>query len=373
MENFNDTFFEEIKDPNKKGNKEEIKKDSSTLIKIIEQKDKQILQYQSYELDNQILHIYTRAIGNLSGEKYSKLTLVKDNKIKNINISEIETIIENLCLDINYFSYEELCFVNIILLFTISLKYLPKNFGHKSFLLQNFLISRKNIVILLELLYKLFIQSEKENNNDITNRIKSCFYSCFDYIIKQNVIPNENLMNLVNNFFQLFSEKENENDINEINIIKENEEKNEINIINANDELNFNITKKNLYTYNNFSSIQFHSENYIVQKTNELETGKFIIRFNGKIEHITPRLRFVKNKNEKIETIFICQKDIYKILLIEYQKFSTKLDINELNKKNILNSCLNIFAFIRNSDVFGGLEEIFKIMENIFYIFLRNN
>ena len=325
------------------------------------------MQYQSYELDKQILQIYTRAIGNLSGVKYSKLTFVKENKIKQINISEIETIIENFCLDIKYLSYEELCFANIILLYSISLKYLPATFQIKSFLLQNFLISRKCIDSLLELLYILYIQSVKENNNIIANRIKFCFYSCFDYITKQNLIPNVNLANIINKFFKLFSEKEKEN--NEINIINE---KNEINIVNENDEFGFKITKKNLYACYNFSYFKFFSEKYIVKKANELETGKFMILFNGKEYHITPKLRFVQNLNQKIETNYICQKNIYQLLLIEFQKFTEKLDINELNKKNILDSCLNIFAFIRNSDVFEGLDSIFKIMENIFYIFLTN-
>ena len=350
------------------------------------------MQYQSYELDKQIFQIYTRAIGNLSGGKYSKFTYIKDNKIKEINISEIETIIESFCIDNKYLSYEEICYANIILLYSISLKYFPKDFecnSNLSFLLQNFVIMRKYILLFLELLYRLYQQSLKDHDNKSADRMKFCFYSCFNYIIqvrKQNLVPNENLMIIINKFLKSFSEEEKIN--NEIKIIDEKKEINEINILNKkedneikimnekneiiDDKFEIKITEENLYIYNNFSSMKFYNEKYIVKKVNDLQTEKFLVKYNGIVNMVLPIIRFWKNKKEKIDTIFMSQKQIYIKLSLEYKNFIEHLDIKKLNKKNILYSCLNIFIFMRNSKIFEELEEVINIMENIFYIFLTN-
>ena len=64
---------------------------------------------------------------------------------------------------------------------------------------------------------------------------------------------------------------------------------------------------------------------------------------------------------------------MYQNLLEEYNKYIENLDINEINKnKTILNSCLNLFVYIRNNEELNDFDELKKILENIFYIFLPN-
>ena len=404
LDNYCESFFQEILE----GTKDKNNGNYSPLYKVIDYKENKIMQYQTYELHKVIVRLYV----NLFEEKNPEyLSLINNNKINEINITEVETIIENFLIDNKYLSYNELCFANIILLFSISLKYFPKNFecnSYLSYLLYNFVIMRKYIVLLLELMFKLYQQSIKEHNNNLEDRMKLCFYSCFNYIRKKNLVPNENLMIILNKFFKLFSDEENNiseikisNEKKDINIMKEkgdikediiedikedikediNEinEKNDFNQINKaktendlviDDEFNFKINEVNLYVYNNFTSVKFYTELNIVKNINDLQNNKFNVKIGDKVNMVLPLIRFMKNKKEKINSIFMSQKVICKILTNEYKKYLQNLDFNELEKKNILDSCLNIFIFIRNSRVFEELDDVMKIMENIFYIFL---
>jgi hypothetical protein len=88
---------------------------------------------------------------------------------------------------------------------------------------------------------------------------------------------------------------------------------------------------------------------------------------------ITPRIRYVRPKKSYIESGFLSQREMYQNLLEEYNKYIENLDINEINKnKTILNSCLNLFVYIRNNEELNDFDELKKILENIFYIFLPN-
>ena len=98
----------------------------------------------------------------------------------------------------------------------------------------------------------------------------------------------------------------------------------------------------------------------------------FNLNVNQKIETVFPKIRFSLSINEKFESLFICQKDLYKSLSMEYNKYIELLDFKEIDKKLILDSCLNILVFIRNSLYFQDFDEVTKILENIFYIFIKN-
>ena len=48
-----------------------------------------------------------------------------------------------------------------------------------------------------------------------------------------------------------------------------------------------------------------------MKKVNDLQTEKFLVKYNGIVNMVLPIIRFWKNKKEKIDTIFMSQKQIY--------------------------------------------------------------
>ena len=58
-------------------------------------------------------------------------------------------------------------------------------------------------------------------------------------------------------------------------------------------------------------------------------------------------------------------------LFNEFNKYIEDLDDNKLGSKIILDACLNIFIFMRNNDEFLGKDDIFEVLQCIFYIFMN--
>ena len=156
--------------------------------------------------------------------------------------------------------------------------------------------------------------------------------------------------------------------------INEEDEEEENNIIN-NEEEKYSINKKNLYIYNNFVFSQTIKENVIVEEVNRLQKGNLNAKFRDQETIMIPKIKYIKNKKEIIESNFISQKQMFEILLMEYNKFLENLDFDEFNKQILINFCLNIFIFMRNDETFKQLNDIMVIMENIFNIFIifKNN
>ena len=366
--NFKNKFDRDIIEKEKKsGNNNYM-----NLIKVFDTKEAKILKYQTYELDERILLKYLCIISNLSPGKYleliSDIFLKEENDIKEISMTEVEKRIEDYFIENNYLTNDELFNANILLLFCLSLKYFPENLecdSNLSFLLQNFPTFRKHISLLLQILYKLYIQSLEEKNKSMTKRIKYCFYNCFNYVRRENIIPNENLIYRINKFLKTISEEEKNNNENQENDIKENN-KNE-------KEINLDISKTNVFMAYNFSTAGFYDENYILETLTKSQQRFFSVNTGAKEETITPRIRYVRAKKSYIQSEFLCQREIYQKLIEEYNKYVEHLDINEINEKNIIiNSCLNLFVYIRNNEELNDFDELKKILENIFYIFLPN-
>ena len=365
VKNFKVQFDNEIEDMGKKW----FNHDFTSIVKVIGNQGTKVLKYQTFELDDRILLRYIHIINNLTQGKY--LILISDNFLKEENIineismTEVETRVEDFCLEKQYLTNKDLFSSNMIILFAICLKYFPKNFEcdtYLSIMLQSFKIFRKYISLLLQIIYKTYKQSLEEKNYIMLERMKFCFFKCFNYIRTHYLIPNENLMYIINKFLKLLIEEEK-------NIHKENEENKENNLNNK--ELDFSITNRNLYIFNNFSPFQFYKEQDIIKRVNKEQIKPFKIN-EGQQKEIIPYIRFIKNKNEKIESEFISQKDLYKQLSIEYNKYLENLDLDELDKKTIIDSCLNLFVFIRNNEQFEDSDDLMKIMENIFHIFINN-
>ena len=370
FKNFKKKFDREIKDNEKK----RFKYDYSAFIKTNIYNKENIIEYQTYELDDRILLKYIYIIKNLSPGKYLKLIsdnfFKEENCIKEINMTEVESRIEEFCILDDYFSDEDLLCINIILLFSLSLKYFPENFSHDtnlSVLLQSFTIFRKYISILLKILYKLYMQSLQEKNNNMKNKMKFCFYIIINFIRTKKLVPNEYLMYIINKFFESILEEDDEG-------MGGNEIKEENGMII--DESIFKKMQKNLFITYNFSSHKFYNEKFIFTKFKKDKTAFLSIDIGENIETITPKIKYIfyrDKKFRKIDTYFLNQKEIYTLLINEYNKYYQTLDFGVLNREKILFSCMNIFIYLRNDDFFKSLDEIKTIMENIFYIFTTIN
>ena len=345
--NYKNLFDREIQE----NDKNIIKEDNSILIKILDYQCKKVLKYQTYELNDKILEKYIHIINNIEKQKYlesvSSLLLKEKNIITKIYITEIESCIEQYFIENKYLSNDELFSANLIILFILNLKYFPDNFDcniYLSFLLKKFNPFRKFIYLIIQIIYEIYNQSLEDKNYKLTARMQLCFYECFNYIGIKNIVPNENLMFIINKFF--YEDKEIKNNI-EVKDYKE--EKNKIN-----EEINFNINEKNLIVEHNYTSDKKESET----------------KDEDDFEIYEPKIRVIKKNGEYIESLLKSQNDIYNILSKEYNEYIKHLDRDKLIKKNILDSCLNLLIFIRDKKDLNQSNEIKHILENILYIYL---
>ena len=354
-----DDYFDNYKEYIMRELEEKGEKNKSSIIKIFNIQEERVLKYQTYGLDNQILLKYINK--ELNSHPIERIS----NKNAEINISEIESKIENYCINKNLITSKDICCSNIIMLFSLVLKYLPENIDCSKFLVvlfQEFNVFRKYFSFLLNMIYKVYNHSLEEKNEIKANQMKCCFYSCLNCVRNKKIIVNENLEILINKFMRKLREKE------KIEEIEEKEEQSEINEIKNNI-----INDVNLQICYNFSFMQFYSEKFILEAINGMKDGDndlYVKRGDIK-EKISPKIKFIKNKNENIESNFISQKKILNILLNEYKNHFININNNKLDINNILNSCLNIFVFIRNNNEFEEYNEIWKMLENIYLYFIN--
>ena len=229
--------------------------------------NQRVLIYQTYELDDNLLLKYLHFIKNLTkqeylGEFYGAF-LVEENILKNIKITDIESKIENYCMDNKLLSKSDICCANIILLFTISLKSLRETVDCQTFLgilFQDFTVFRKYYSILLRMIYKLY---QYQNNYAST----LCYYPCINSIRIKKLVPNEDLLNMINQFNKI-----NVGDFNFQEDEKKDENKKAENIKTValyGEELKeIPITRDNLYVSHNFTSERFVSEKEILNIIN---------------------------------------------------------------------------------------------------------
>ena len=354
-----DDYFDNYKEYIMRELEEKGEKNKSSIIKIFNIQEERVLKYQTYGLDNQILLKYINK--ELNSHPIERIS----NKNAEINISEIESKIENYCINKNLITSKDICCSNIIMLFSLVLKYLPENIDCSKFLVvlfEEFNIFRKYFSFLLNKIYKVYNHSLEEKNEIKANQMKCCFYSCLNCVRNKKIIVNENLEILINKFMRKLREKE------KIEEIEEKEEQSEINEIQNNI-----INDVNLQICYNFSFMQFYSEKFILEAINGMKDSDndlYVKRGDIK-EKISPKIKFIKNKNENIESNFISQKKILNMIFNEYKNHIININNNKLDINNILNSCLNIFVFIRNNNEFEEYNEIWKMLENIYLYFIN--
>ena len=191
---------------------------------------------------------------------------------------------------------------------------------------------------------------------DTLNRIKICFSFCFFSIRKENLVPNEFLMSLINLLINYFEKDDDDkNKIEQKNEIKNNDKK---------------ISKKIIYLYKNFTSIQVYYEKFIVNMINKTQKRVITINTGEKIENMSPKIRYADDGGNIIESDFISQREILNILSLEYEIYSETLDFSLLDRKKILDCCLNLIIYIRTDEKYEKLKDAFKTLKNILNIFL---
>jgi hypothetical protein len=320
---------------------------------------------------------YAHFIKNTDKEKFSekvcKSLFIEERVIQDIKLIEIESLIENSCIKSNILSSDDIFCANLILLFTISLKLLIENIENMDcptflgFLFQEFPdVFRKYYTLLIKIIYKLYQEFINKKQYSKGEKIHLCYYPCINSMRMKKLVPNEDLINIINQFYDL--------KIDEIKMPDDEQKENKIkkkysdNLKLYGDQLEVeDITYENVYTFHNFISDRFIDEKEILKLINESYEDPYEINING--EKMTPRIRF-NNGIHKMESFYYSQKILLDYLIIEYKKYFQDLDENKLSSKLLLDACLNLIIFMRNSDLYDK-DVLMEGVKNIFYIFMN--
>ena len=114
---------------------------------------------------------YMNMINNLNQEQFNTIFYMTDsinkNEPENILVINIEDIIENYSFETHLLSASDLCCSNIILLFSLGLKFLHESKDCTSFLgslFKNFTVFRKYYSYITNMIYVLFSNYIKNND-----------------------------------------------------------------------------------------------------------------------------------------------------------------------------------------------------------------
>ena len=369
---------------------------------------KKALNYQWYELDNNLLLKYIILIKSLTLEEYGRLfninAIFDDNLSKNINIYEIEDEFEKEIFENNYkengllINDDDICCMNIIILIAISLKYIDINNDITiilGYLFKEFFILRKYYYILMDIIYKLLKYELNDNNSSkLNNRIKkiddllTLYYTCVNSFREKNIIPNEKIINVIINMNQIGHNIRNNKNIN-LNNINNNKLNNDLK--ENNNKKKNKIDKNNfmIFVLHNFNHDHIISEQNIIKYVNKIDKDNnnswkkraeliINVRNEEKIITLIPQIKYIckyYNKNEVYNLSFkseiFSQRKIKDTLNEEYHKFNNNnLDFKALDIRNIIFCLLNIFIYIRNSNKYKEISEISEAFKIILYYFI---
>ena len=360
----------------------EIKKGISNIkLRIYNNK---IIKYKSYELDMKILMKYLKILSDIKKKEenifFYLYKNVENNIPKMISVTDIESIIENYSIDTNILSTNDLCCVNIIILFTLSLRYIKSLDECQPFLgtlFQNFIVFRKYYSIIMSMVYSLYEESIKKNNNKRAKDYFFLYYLCINSLRNFKLIPNENLMKIINKFNKINIETLNTNIENSKNNFDEIDKDNNLNIDNTKIKLygidlpEDPITTRDLYIIYNFTYEGSIPEKDILIKINIYKNNKEELNNNINInEYMEPRIRF-NNGIHRHESPILSQRNMLCDLVEQYKEYIIDMDENKLKLKINLDSCLNILLFMRNSKRFIDEGDVIDTVKKIFYIFLN--
>ena len=376
---YKNEFDRDIKDFNK---------DGRNIIKYSE--SKKTLHYRWYELDNNLLLKYILFIKSLNNDEYERMfninTILDDNNPKRIRIEDIEDEIEKEIISNNFYDNkllindDDICFMNIVTLLSISLKYINID----SFtticiggIFKEFFLFRKYYHMLLDMVYRIINYELNKSNFQKVENLFSFYYPCINSFREKNIIPNEKISKIILNINQI--EHENREKNKNINEQKINEENNKI------DDKNYII-----FIYHNISQYEIIKEKKILKYINSEDEndennwknrlGFLVTLKSDKQILVVPKIKYIgkykKKENEigniSFETEIFSQRKIKEILDEEYKNYINEdLDIESVNIKNIINCLLNIVIYIRNSEKFKDILDISDMIKIILLYYIN--
>ena len=376
---YKNDFDRDIKDFNK---------DGRNIIKYSE--STKTLHYNWYELDNNLLLKYILFIKSLNNDEYERMfninTILDDNNPKRIRIEDIEDEIEKEIISNNFYDNkllindDDICFMNIVTLLSISLKYINID----SFtticiggIFKEFFLFRKYYHMLLDMIYRVINYELNKSNFQKVENLFSFYYPCINSFKEKNIIPNEKISKIILNINQI--EHENREKNKNINEQKINEENNKI------DDKNYII-----FIYHNISQYEIIKEKKILKYINSEDEndennwknrlGFLVTLKSDKQILVVPKIKYIgkykKKENEigniSFETEIFSQRKIKEILDEEYKNYINEdLDIESVNIKNIINCLLNIVIYIRNSEKFKDILDISDMIKIILLYYIN--
>ena len=352
---------------------ENIFNEDLVKIKTIrdENKNKKYVKYRDYELDNNLLMKYLSLVNNLDKREYNQLffcaDIINNNIPRDILVIDVENLIEKYSIETQLLSKSDLCCSNIILLFSLSLNFLDPKTDCQSFLgilFHEFTVFRKYYSYIMNMIYLLFNNCIQKQDYSRAQFYLISFYLCLNSIRSLKLVPNESLMNIIKKFNALDLNKFHENVVQAQNSKDISNFQNN-NII-QNEKQIFQkeeLTKKNLFLSYNFTKKRTVNEKEILEKINE------DISINIQNELIRPKIKY-NNNILKVDSFFYPQTSLITQLIKEYNKFIVDLNEANMNYELLINTCLNILIYMRNSKEFDN-REIKEFVEDIFFLFLN--
>ena len=339
-------------------------------------KKNKYLKYKDYELDNNLLMKYLNIINNLKKEEFETVfymsPLINQNQPENILVINIENIIENYSIETNLLSKSDLCCSNIILLFSLSLKFLDESIDCSAFLgllFKSFTVFRKYFSYIMNMIYALFSNYMNEHNYARAHFYLILYFICVNTMRALKLVPNESLMKIMKKFNELDLKKFNDKMINQnkneepaVNTPETEEKKEEPKF--PREQLN----NENIYSIYNFDKNKVYTEGEIIEFLANKQVNKSINNDKGK--EFKPKIRY-QNKNIKIETEFKNQLTMINNLVHVYNDFIIDLNEEKIDYKLVLDCCMNVIVYMRNLRIFKDLEEIADVVEVIFYLILN--
>ena len=325
---------------------------------------KKVIKYKGYELDDRILNKYLHLLNEINEKKsnpfFSLNAKVKENIPKTISVTDIESVIEDYAMKTRILSPSDLCCANILILFTLSLRHL-KSVNLSNFLgilLFSFTVFRKYYSMILSMIYIIVEESLKKKDYNNVQKHLNLYYLCINSLRNYKLIPNENLMNMIKKF-------------NKIDLKSLPTNNNLNNIEDKPDDLQVHkITPKNLYVTHNFNSIRVFHEKEIIQKINARDNNGDFFKCIDEEELLHPKIKY-REGDLFYQSFFYSQSTLLSTLNKKYKNYIIDRDENKFEENLILDTCLNIFIFMRNTEAFSKENDIIETVVMIFHIFLN--
>ena len=296
-----------------------------------------------------------------------------DNHILLFDKRNIHNIIQSKFEKKNFIDLSDYLTFSLVYIFAISLHlhtYLNMvNHLEKilSLLSETKLFLRQNICILIKSIYRFYLINKKEKIFPNVNffSIKMYYYMLVNILIQKNIIPNEEMMIILNQIFGKLIHQEND--------VMEKEQINESNF-KIEKNKNFLCFMKHCFTNKKI----FKPKIMVKAAMNENNSCNIIVR--GGIKQLHPTVE-IKINEFSHSSYFFSPKKIYKIIQLTFNDFfdNEELDMNKLLIKNVRDVISNLILYateltkynkfldflIYTLYLFRNHEKIYGINENI--------